>query len=311
MSNSKRHHYIPKFYLEGFSPQGIMWVFDREKNLYRSQTPINTFLETYYYAVEQNDGIYDTSLEEKMAEIESYAAPVIHHLDDGGELSLIDKYTLSVFVSLLKARVPENEKVIEELRSEMLKRLGPEVDRNPHPFEPLLPRPSFIPPDAKRVDALKLIQELELLASNPKEAHNDFLKTIIPSTIEMSDYLFQMQWLIAHASSDTSFVTSDNPFLIAPPEFYDPNSPTGIGIATPGATKIIPLSLKSCLFIFDKGEGAVHTQFDRDKIKEINLMIANGCMRYVISRDESLLRYLVKKTRIDVRKRCQKIQVVQ
>jgi hypothetical protein len=310
MSNSKRHHYIPKFYLEGFSTKGKISIFDREQNIYREQTPINTFLETRYYAIKRDDGTYDTSLEEKMAAIESYAAPLINQIDNGSDLSPSDKYILSVFLSLLKARVPEYEMVYGELRSEIVRNLGPLVDRNPDPFEPLPPWPSFIPPEVKPFNALEVIQDLESLEADSKEAHKDFLSMIIPSTDAMSRHLYQMQWLIAHASSDTSFVTSDNPFSLAPPTGYDPKGVFGVGIATPGATKIIPLSSKSCLLIFDEGECIVHTRFNREHVREINLITTGGCNRYVVSRDESLLRYLVGRTRIDIHKRRQKIQKV-
>lgn len=310
MSNPKRHHYVPKFYLQGFCNHKNFWIFDRERNVYREQTPTNTTVETQYYSIQQRNGKYDVSLEQKIATIESLTAPVIKKIDNLEPISSYDKYTLSVFVSLLKVRVPEFKKSYEELRTEMLKRLGPMVDRKLDRPVPLPPHPPYNPTEIKSFDAFEIVQNLETLEADAVQAHNHFLDVILPLTAEISDQLYKMQWLIAYAPPDTSFVTSDNPFLVAPPEGYDPYGLEGVGIATPGTTKIIPLSSKSCLLIFDLGEEVVYFKFPRDRVKELNIMIATGCMRYVIARDEALLKNLVKRSGIEKIKRQPKVHSV-
>ncbi len=52
----KRHHFIPKRYLEGFCRDGFLSVYDREKGEYRRQTPKNTALQTHYYSLEDEHG---------------------------------------------------------------------------------------------------------------------------------------------------------------------------------------------------------------------------------------------------------------
>lgn len=56
MSNPKRHHYLPAFYLDGFCRDGVLCVFDRERHEYRIQQPKDTAVQGYYYAVTDNDG---------------------------------------------------------------------------------------------------------------------------------------------------------------------------------------------------------------------------------------------------------------
>jgi len=51
MSKPKRHHYLPQFYLDKFSRSGSLYIFDRELNEYREQTPTNTAVKSHYYAL--------------------------------------------------------------------------------------------------------------------------------------------------------------------------------------------------------------------------------------------------------------------
>ena len=46
MAISKRHHYIPQFYLKGFTNElGEYYLFDKERNEIRKSKPINSFFE--------------------------------------------------------------------------------------------------------------------------------------------------------------------------------------------------------------------------------------------------------------------------
>ena len=109
-----------------------------------------------------------------------------------------------------------------------------------------------------------------------------------------------MSWVIAHASSDTAFITTDSPFITLLPQDFDPNGLVGYGIATTGATKIMPLSSNSCLLILDRGNIFSHINISREEVREINLRLAIPCDRYLIAADEQHARYLVKRSGIDI-----------
>lgn len=50
MSKPKRHHFLPEFYLNGFTREGLLCVFDRETGEYRRQAPKNTAVIGHFYA---------------------------------------------------------------------------------------------------------------------------------------------------------------------------------------------------------------------------------------------------------------------
>lgn len=46
MAKSKRHHYIPQFFLRGFTNEaGEYFIYDKIKDEIRKSKPINTFLK--------------------------------------------------------------------------------------------------------------------------------------------------------------------------------------------------------------------------------------------------------------------------
>src|ERR1043165_1464790 len=71
MAKPKRHHYLPEFYLAGFTLDGArestFTVFDRDECQFREQTPPNTAVRGYYYAVE------DEATGEKSMHVEEFS----------------------------------------------------------------------------------------------------------------------------------------------------------------------------------------------------------------------------------------------
>jgi hypothetical protein len=42
LSGPKRQHFLPRFYLEGFTHNGFLSLYDRDKKEYRKQQPAST-----------------------------------------------------------------------------------------------------------------------------------------------------------------------------------------------------------------------------------------------------------------------------
>ncbi len=85
MSNQKRQHYVPQFYLEFFvSGDGTFWVYDKEGGLPRKQTPINTAVESYFYSVDTPRGEKDNYVEDELSKVESTARPILAHWQSKG-----------------------------------------------------------------------------------------------------------------------------------------------------------------------------------------------------------------------------------
>jgi hypothetical protein len=64
----------------GQSPKGHVWTYDAQTGAVRSSIPDETAVESYFYSAENPDGTMDNRLEEALALVESYAAPVYEAL---------------------------------------------------------------------------------------------------------------------------------------------------------------------------------------------------------------------------------------
>ncbi len=123
MTTSKRHHYLPQFYLNGFTNnQGEFYVFDKKAEEIRKSTPINSFFENH-----RNTGTVkdkkSTLLEDIYAHFDSITAIQL----DKVKKATVDNFTLEpeilhrirMFIAQIYWRVPESDNEVEKLINEL------------------------------------------------------------------------------------------------------------------------------------------------------------------------------------------------
>ena len=299
MATPKRHHYLPQFYLERFCRDGLLWVYDREKNEYRQQTPINTALENQHYTAVGPDGQKHTDIEKLLSFIEGKTAPIIEKIDKKEKINPEEKEMLATFISFLKVRVPDFEKTINEANEKMLKKVSQFLFSSEEStaafikkFERDTGKASGILPK----DLMEFVQGDHYTVNFQREMYLSMMVEMGQKTII---YLLNMDWLFLQSPDVTSFITSDSPFILIPPKDYNPSGFYGVGMLTYGAKKVIPLSQMTCLVICDRGERIVYGGVSRENVRKINFSVAHDCDRFLIAKDKALLEKMVKVTRID------------
>ncbi len=124
MTTPKRHHYLPKFYLEGFCRNNLLWVFDRDSKEFRQQTPVNTALQKYYYSFENDDGEKTADIEDLLSLVEGHTKPIIDKVNDEKLISDTEKETLSIFIGFLHSRVPSFEEYFNNQHERIVRHLS-------------------------------------------------------------------------------------------------------------------------------------------------------------------------------------------
>jgi hypothetical protein len=117
----KRHHIVPESYQHGFTRDGMLSVFDRTTRTFRRQTPKNTAVMGHYYAVLNEQGERDYSVETMLSEFEGWGASAIRKLEERQMLSGEERLDLAYFVALLFTRVPRFEREMEEIADATIK----------------------------------------------------------------------------------------------------------------------------------------------------------------------------------------------
>jgi len=108
----RRHHYVPQFYLIGFTesgkPDGTLHVLDQQRLKQWSSTPANIALENGFYTVDLGPSVDAAVVEKTLSRLETDYAPVIRGIAERRSLPADDEAfgTLMSFLAVMAARVP-------------------------------------------------------------------------------------------------------------------------------------------------------------------------------------------------------------
>lgn len=125
MASSKKHHYIPRFYLKGFTDKaGFYYVYDKSTQRIWKTTPDNSFAENHrntgkYVNPETGESFATDVPEQLLADFDGRAATVIQDIRNSNPSDTIlntDRlYVLRFFIFSLFWRTPANDKIREEI----------------------------------------------------------------------------------------------------------------------------------------------------------------------------------------------------
>ncbi|MHB8836193.1 MAG: DUF4238 domain-containing protein [Candidatus Methylomirabilia bacterium] len=310
MTRPKRHHYLPECYLKGFCEDSKLYVYDRQLDEYRMQSPKNSAVEGHRYSLETESGEKDPRIEEDLLSmIDGWFPDVIAKVNQGQAMQPDDKDKLSVFVSFLWFRVPDHEKMVNEVFEGMMQQFlrfthSGSKESRAHHDQFCRKHPEF--KDISFEDMQHAVQSGDYRVI----PHRGFyLASMVNSGKEVAHYFRQMDWMIAHTPPGCAFITTDCPFTLVSPPGHDPNGFWGVGISTPGAVKAIPLSSSAFLFMSDHGEKMRHVTLDSENVRKANLAIAQNCDNYLFGTSRELLASLVKRTGISGTKKGKRARI--
>lgn len=301
MSVPKRHHYLPQFYLRGFREDQGLWVYDRERDDFRRRNPEKFGFEKGYYALLDEEGTQDyREVEKRLTVIESAAATVIKKIDDSIQLTLADKFALSLFAALLKVRTPAFERWLNEVGDAVAKKMMEAEIQSPEDVQQRLEMWGKDDPNDPG-QAEQIYEGLRRAEYQVKASPNARIDQMLKMTREIGKAFTLMPWTLARSSTSASFVTSDNPLVVIHPDGI-PDSPEGwpegsnpywffgTGIAEPGAEVILPLNRRTYLIMGNEQHSGRGIHFEDDDVHRCNSIIAQHYERFLIAKDEALLR---------------------
>jgi hypothetical protein len=239
VANRRRHHYLPRFYLERFvdtlADPPTLWIYDKVDGAIRSSAPRSAGVEKDYYAFRTADGSRDSdSFEDALSKADDEAAPVLGKLIETGELTDVERQHFARFLALTMSRGPVYRRNFERLTAALVKRLT-QRRAKAGGFDDVLSRS----PESEAAETVK-----RLLAAGEFDVDviPQISLPIIGKAIErFVPIIERMSWMLIRGHGRTRFVASDNPFTYVDPT-HDPRSPYGVGLLTPGVQVTMPLS---------------------------------------------------------------------
>ncbi len=308
MSVPKRHHLLPAFYLRGFCNSDLhekedheshpgrcrLWIYDQRQSSVRVSSVANVAVEKHFYSADVPGGGRDPEPEQQLSVLEGHASRIIRDLRYGGNLTNDDRAWLARFVAYAKFRTPGYRTWLEGFAEvtypEMRKQMFPTVSS----IKEYL-RTKGLPVDQIPREAFDaLYRDVHEKASGLPVDKNYMLQRMFELGERIAEELFGFDWTFAWAIEDTSFVTSDDPFLILDENMKAPAGFVGeTRIATPNATKVLPLNQNVCLLIGTGAPSTYHVRLDRGTTRQLNTEQSRHFSRWLIARDEALLRRMI------------------
>jgi Protein of unknown function (DUF4238) len=276
----------------------MLWIYDRERKEFRRQPPNKTAVEKDFYTVQNEKGEKDYSVEEYLSTIESKAKDAIVKLEKRGEISPDERLYLAHFVALLMVRSPKFNRVVNEIADAAAKHIVKHAIPTVEAAGQLV-RQYSAKTGTKEISPESMFEFIQdekfKMAMNRDFVIGAMLDQAHKVTLEVA----MMDWMIVHADKRTAFITTDEPIgFIVPDEFRQSGEPV-LGLGSQKITKLVPLTQAVALLLGRCGGGFGHFDFSSEQIRDFNITVATECDRYVIGRDEALVRSVVKESKVD------------
>lgn len=220
----KRHHTVPKCYLENFTDSdGYVWVLDTKDNIFRIK-PENILLENHFYTITLKDGEKSLLVEDTLANIEgAYISIFQSKIEKDLPITDEERATVAVFVAALYIRTSPYR---EGLRG-ALGTLRSGMEDWKKQFETMSEESkramAAIP--SSRNDQSISIDDLDRYLGNFNEHHS---MNVIEQLPEIAQIIFDMKWCVWR-DANSNFVTSDDPVVLLRPESIKKYGPNAIG----------------------------------------------------------------------------------
>jgi hypothetical protein len=250
-----------------------------------------------FYTTVNGEGVPNDSVEKMLASLETAVWPVIDHLDRHADgISAENRAHLALFVAFMRTRTPAFDQKSNNMTNVMFQWMA----------KARSPTPEMVAEDYKRetgktldmTEAQEIFDAMHSDVFFVETPRQNNIKMMLDIAVAVGEAIVDMDWTVCWTTPDCTFVTSDNPFIVVPPVSADPTE--GTGPLSSGVTNLIPLSNRTLLCASQKGSGQLRfVRAKRDFVRYANQLVASASDRFILARDEPLLRKLVKVTRAD------------
>lgn len=273
MAPPRKHHYLPQFYLRGFSANGRS-VYQIEKNGSRGFlcSISDAAAVRDYHVIDDSDVSDVQQVEKALGELEGHIAPVLGEIQCFGLPSPDKRALLIQFISLMRWRVPAAKGFFCGHLAFVVKESGK-----------LLEKQGMLPPPPKGYEDILRMENLTVEISNAQPLRHMLGLATDPVMLKL---LGAMRLSLLRAPFGSSFLTSDQPVALYFPDARLPPR-QGIGIADPRIEVSFPLSCR-LLARLDWNRGLPEVrEIGSEDVAEFNRRTIVMASRLVFSSQES------------------------
>jgi len=248
MSEPKKHHFLPQFYLRGFSINSREQIWQIEKTQHPESRKVaikDAACETHYHTIDADPKNKDRrTIEEYLSGIEGKQAELINTITGHGGIQSYQKRRLAEFIMIMRFRVPAYKTYIEQTLGELVRnstRLMFRMDKFPPP-----------PPQVEELIKEKDDDIFDVEISNWMILVRMLNIALDPKFVQIIE---RMNLSLYKTPEGLEFVACDSPVAIFDPN-YKKKKPYGVGLLNRDIDLTFPLTKRYLVLASWKaGEG--------------------------------------------------------
>ena len=289
---ARNHHYIPQFYLKGFTSRGskkdMLWVLDLERQKQWKSKPKRVGAMRDFNSVDIK-GIERDSVEKAYSEFEGIVSKALTRINQQEQFLHSDLVLLVEFAALLMTRNNAMRNTLEDAQHQMLWLLLQQSVVSEEAWD--VSKQSF------QRDEVPVLSELSY--EEAKQLVQEGLEYTVPRTEhvlreisvmkEAFKVLMQREWTLYIAKNDSpGFICSDRPVVC----WWTMLMPEGIhppGLEEKDAIVTFPLSRNMALIGRLDGEGSIVRDVDDEIVGEINTRTVHSAESQVYSSQKDFI----------------------
>jgi hypothetical protein len=284
----KKHHYIPVFYLKGFTNKnGYLYVYNKYEGSAFESSPRGVAYENHYFSFMTPEGAKDSEMiENHMMFLEGKFSKIVRKIHNRKALTIDDKMFFALFVASMMVRSPNMRNNIQKSIGEIIKKTNIFIASSKKKFEQLVEKYKRDTGEQTGMD----IEDLRQWAKNPANYEvvvnkQHAIAMALALLEDLAKVFYQMKWTFFKATEDYKYMTGDNPLQYFDPT-HDPNSPFGVGLANKNIQVSLPLSKEMCAFgTWEEKEG--YFQANNRLVKNFNKMTVAASVKFTFADSKS------------------------
>lgn len=291
MSQPKRHHFLPKFYLRRFADhKRRIRRYERGSKKPIVMSVINAAVETGFYTITEESGTQSQKVEALLSRIEQDAAAAVERLLKGHfPPSPADRESLALFIAFQIMRTPEQrheyELMVDYAQKLLLENWTADYARQ------RLSEAGLEPTDEAVADVMDVVENPDKFRFVPHPNEHILLMLSI-ATAALAPVILDKSWLLGHCRNGT-FVTSDHPiaYYRTPAE---QNRLLGVGL-TNAEEVYYPLGRYHVLMLVPPGTlSEIVMPLTREHALFVNWLVASSSYRWVFQHpDDDLVNDII------------------
>lgn len=268
-ADAKAQHYIPRFYLKGFTDkQGTLWVCEKFKPIRASKPKEEAHRPDYYTHSER--GHRDETAEDALETIESKAAPIVRKLANPQYVLMPENAAhVIMFVAFMFARVPSWRENLDDLAARLAMKRLQEAASDRERFHQTCIELENAKGKSLDVDFEQLRQNILDKKFDIKQGSVAFnLGSMFLSGFDIAKQLATMGYQALCAPEGKFFVTSDAPVYTLQPDGQG-QATIGMGFGHPNIEVYFPLHKRAC-FRLKTGIKPMARIVEPERVDQIN-----------------------------------------